>query len=1034
MACTHTPITFQDLILTLQKYWSEQGCVIIQPYDMEVGAGTFHPATFLRAIGPEPWNAAYVQPSRRPKDGRYGDNPNRGQHYYQFQVALKPSPANIQELYLGSLRALGFDLSKHDIRFVEDNWESPTLGAWGLGWEVWLDGMEVTQFTYFQQVGGLDCSPVLGEITYGLERLAMYLQNKNSMFDLIWAHTPNGPVTYGNVFHQNEVEMSKYNFEQAPVNKLFELFDLFESESQRLMALDLPLPAYEMMLKTSHTFNLLDARGAISVTERQRYILRIRALSRAIAEAYFKSRENLGFPMLQTASIVSPPAGETDLKGERLKVREGVNLKNSDDFLFELLTEELPPKALLNLIQSLCTEIKSQLEKSQILFKNINYFATPRRLAIYISDLSSKSQDQIISKRGPAVSASFDQDKNPSKALLGFLSSVNLTPQDLEKLSREITDKGEYFLYQGTQIGQSITQLLPQIIQTSLNKLPIPKLMRWGSSQIHFVRPVHSLIMLYGDLIIPGNILGLESGRETQGHRFHSPEKIKITSAQTYLTQLKQNHVLADYQERQELIKNQIIKITGNLQATALLPQDLLDEITSITEWPEALLCEFSPEFLNTPSEALVSALQQHQKCVALKNAQGHLLPYFIAIANLNSKEPELVIQGNEKVVRARLSDASFFYQTDLKIKLDQPEIQNSLSKLTYQIKLGSMLERQNRIADLAQIIAQALNFNNQQIQMAHRAGVLSKADLVSNMVMEFPELQGIMGSYYTQAMGEDLEICQAIQEQYLPRFLGDQLPKTQTGIILALAEKLEGLVGIFSTGEKPTGSKDPFGLRRQALGIIKILLDSPLDKKLDLDLLKIINLAIPLFKNTAQKLDQNLTQEVYEFILERLKNNFIESGMNPSVFEAVKQSQPSPDSLKDFELRTQAVLEFLKLPEAENLTQANKRVRNILSKNLLDSDKNLLNLNPDLLITPAEKNLFEKLNQILNQANPELFNKNYENYLKILSGLKDPIDQFFNNVMVICEDLNLKNNRLILLNLLDQAFSKVAVIGCVAG
>ncbi len=291
-------MTFQELILTLQTYWAQQGCVIMQPLDMEVGAGTFHPSTFLRAIGPEPWNAAYVQPSRRPTDGRYGENPNRLQHYYQFQVVMKPSPLNIQELYLGSLKLLGFDPLVHDIRFVEDNWESPTLGAWGLGWEVWLNGMEVTQFTYFQQVGGLDCEPVMGEITYGLERLAMYIQNVPTVYDLIWTVGPQGPVTYGDVYKQNEVEMSAYNFEHADTDSLFRWFDTCERESQRLIGLGLPLPAYEMVLKASHTFNLLDARRAISVTERQGYILRVRALARAVAEAYYAAREKLGFPML----------------------------------------------------------------------------------------------------------------------------------------------------------------------------------------------------------------------------------------------------------------------------------------------------------------------------------------------------------------------------------------------------------------------------------------------------------------------------------------------------------------------------------------------------------------------------------------------------------------------------------------------------------------------------------------------------------------------------------------------------------------
>ncbi|MBA3581405.1 MAG: glycine--tRNA ligase subunit alpha [Gammaproteobacteria bacterium] len=290
--------TFQGLILSLQDYWAQHGCAILQPYDMEMGAGTFHPSTFLRAIGPEPWRAAYVQPSRRPTDGRYGENPNRLQHYYQFQVLLKPSPDNIQELYLDSLRMLGFDLLVHDIRFVEDNWESPTLGAWGLGWEVWLNGMEVTQFTYFQQVGGLDCKPVSGEITYGLERLAMYLQNVESVYDLVWARGPQGVVTYGHVYHQNEVEQSRYNFEEADTAWLFSAFDQHEKECLRLLEKALPLPAYEQILKASHTFNLLDARHAISVTERQRFILRVRTLAREVAQAYYQARETLGFPML----------------------------------------------------------------------------------------------------------------------------------------------------------------------------------------------------------------------------------------------------------------------------------------------------------------------------------------------------------------------------------------------------------------------------------------------------------------------------------------------------------------------------------------------------------------------------------------------------------------------------------------------------------------------------------------------------------------------------------------------------------------
>jgi len=305
------PRTFQDLVASLQRYWADQGCVLVQPYDMEVGAGTFHQATFLRAVGPEPWSAAYVQPSRRPTDGRYGDNPFRLQRYYQFQVAIKPSPPNFVDLYLGSLAALGFDPLTHDIRLVEDNWESPTLGAWGLGWEIWLNGMEISQFTYFQQVGGLDCHPIMGEITYGLERLAMYLQGVESVFDLVWSDGPRGVITYGDIYHQNEVEQSAYNFEHANTDELFSQFEGHERECQRLLAVPLALPAYERMLKASHTFNLLDARRAISVTERQRYILRVRTLARGVAEAYYQSREALGFPLQKTTQLhVDPPLPE----------------------------------------------------------------------------------------------------------------------------------------------------------------------------------------------------------------------------------------------------------------------------------------------------------------------------------------------------------------------------------------------------------------------------------------------------------------------------------------------------------------------------------------------------------------------------------------------------------------------------------------------------------------------------------------------------------------------------------------------------
>ncbi len=404
-------ITFQEAILRLQDYWNRQGCALLQPIDLEVGAGTSHTATFLRAIGPEPWRAAYVQPSRRPKDGRYGENPNRMQHYYQYQVVLKPSPPDILERYLGSLEALGFDLHKNDVRFVEDNWENPTLGAWGLGWEVWMNGMEITQFTYFQQVGGLECRPITGEITYGIERLAMYLQGCENVFDLVWATWQERGVerrlTYGDVFHQNEVEQSTYNFEQSDPAKLLGLFNLFEGEAQRLMSVQLALPAYEMVLKAGHTFNLLDARGAISVTERAAYIGRIRNLARAVAQSYYESRERLGFPMLGNRS----PAGGGVMRAS---------------LLVELHTEELPPRALRALSEAFATGIEAGLYSRHFLGPDsrVTPYGTPRRLAVHITDVARRSADKPFKQKLMPLAVARDAARNWTQAFLKKLEGL----------------------------------------------------------------------------------------------------------------------------------------------------------------------------------------------------------------------------------------------------------------------------------------------------------------------------------------------------------------------------------------------------------------------------------------------------------------------------------------------------------------------------------------------------------------------------------------------------------------------------------
>ena len=770
------PRTFQELIFALQRYWSLQGCVILQPYDMEVGAGTFHTATFLRSIGPEPWRAAYVQPSRRPTDGRYGNNPFRLQHYYQFQVLIKPSPLDMIDLYLGSLVALGFDPLVHDIRFVEDNWESPTLGAWGLGWEVWLNGMEISQFTYFQQVGGLDCRPVSGEITYGLERLAMYLQDVESLFDIVWTDGPQGRVSYRDVFHQNEAEQSTYNFEHADPEMLFRHFDDHERACNALLAARLALPAYEQVLKASHVFNLLDARRAISVTERQRFILRVRTLARCVAQAYLVSREALGFPLL----------------GPRAGGRMNATAPERRDFLFEIGTEELPPKALPELEQALREGLDAQLTAANLRHGAVVSFATPRRLAVRVRHLAARQPEQTVRRRGPPLRAAFDAAGQPTRAAQAFAASCAV---DLAQLGRERDEQGnEYLWYAGTRPGALAVSLLPGIVAGVLDALPIPRRMRWGAGDAQFVRPVHWLVMLYGAELVPATVLGIAAGRSTRGHRFHAPRELPLRAPASYeKTLLTRGRVVADFATRRERVRAQVTSAAEQLGGRAIIEAPLLEEVTALVEWPVAIAGQFEARFLDLPREVLLAALQDHQRYFAVESASAELLPWFIAVSNIESREPAVVRAGNERVVRPRLADAAFFWEQDRRAPLAAQVA--SLARVTFQAQLGSIADKAQRLGALAASLAAACGASPARVA---RAALLCKCDLLSSMVGEFPELQGVMGAYHAQADGEDPETATAIREHYLPRSAGDQLPSTPTGTALALADRLDTLAGIF--------------------------------------------------------------------------------------------------------------------------------------------------------------------------------------------------------------------------------------------
>ncbi|NNM58575.1 MAG: glycine--tRNA ligase subunit beta [Legionellales bacterium] len=1028
----HTPdiMTFQGLIQTLQQYWSEQGCVILQPLDMEIGAGTFHTATFLRAIGPEPWRTAFVQPCRRPKDGRYGGNPNRGQHYYQFQVVLKPSPDNIVDIYLDSLRRLGIDPLTDDIRLVEDNWESPTLGAWGLGWEIWQNGMEVTQFTYFQQVGGLDCKPVTGEMTYGLERIAMYLQGVESMYDLVWTRGPQGTVTYGDIFYQNEVEMSAYNFEHADVPGLFKAFDHYEQQTQALLELGLPLPAYEMGLKASHTFNLLDARHAISVTERQRFILRVRTLTCKIAEKYYESREKLGFPLSKVYSKRLDFGLGASERGEGVYVeymtdaeRACNNAQNSsvksitsEDFLFELGTEELPPKSLKKLAESLAELVEQALDQSGLGFSHIRLFATPRRLALKITDLAAKQNDRLVEKRGPALAAAFDENGKPTRACEGFLRSANAQ-------ANELVQRDNYVWISKNENGKTVGELMPVIIADAIAKLPIPKKMRWGSSTAEFVRPVHWVVLLFGKEVIPATLLDHVAGRHTFGHRFHHPEAIQLNHADEYEAALEAAYVIPDFEKRRQQIRSELAALAQKKQAHALIRDNLLDEVTAIVEWPVPLLCNFDERFLAVPKEALISAMEGHQKCFALLDHHDKLKPHFITISNIESHDPSRVIQGNQRVMHARLSDAEFFYKTDLKLPLTHYAEQ--LKTVIFQTKLGTIYDKTQRILKLAQFIAKEAALSSDECDAIEKAAKLCKADLMTGLVGEFPELQGIAGYYYAQAANESNDVAVAIKEHYLPRFAGDELPSTLTGQIVALADRIDTLVGIFGINQAPTGEKDPFGLRRATLGVLRILVE----KELPLNVKVLINQAYENYK-TCLSISDDIKQNIHDFILNRFRAWYAEAGLRLDIFNAVTAQHA--DIPLEIHRRIEAVKHFITLPESTSLIAANKRVSRLLEKETTRSENRLIE--EEKLVEKAEKVLW-KAYQIMREKTQEAKQRNdYTSILMASAALREPIDQFFDEVMVMVDDPAIRFNRLTLLQILRDWFLFVADISCLQG
>ena len=1022
-------MTLQEIILALEKFWAEQGCIIQQPCDIEVGAGTFNPATFLRCLGPEPWKVAYVEPVRRPTDGRYAENPFRLGAYYQYQVMLKPAPENVLPLYLESLYHLGISPRKNDIRFVEDDWESPTLGASGLGWEVWWNGAEVTQFTYFQQMGSIDLAPICAEITYGLERIALYLQDVDTFFDIRW----NEHLNYGDVHHQSEVEYSTYNFEHANVDMLFNQFSTYEKETHACLDAGLILPATDHVLKCSHTFNMLDARGVISVTERVSYIERVRRLAQRIARAYVTQREEMEHPLMGRfdTETTSVPVNAVSDRTEPTSS----DLPETADFLFEIGTEEIPASYMPPALDQLRQIASNSLSEHRIPFGDIQTLGTPRRITLAIKDVKTMQESQETEVVGPPKRIAYDENGEPTKAAIGFAKTQGVEISDLRIVE---TDRGEYICASKLEKGVSTQELLETLLPEWIEALRFPKTMRWETKSeeprafARFTRPIRWLAALLGEQVVNCAYGAAHAGRSTYGHRSLYPDPITLESADLddYIQELHNVGVIVCPKERRDSIEKQVRTVFENEGCLPNIDEELLDTVNYLVENPQPIVGNFSESHLEIPPEVLITAMKKHQRYFPMWKSKTELASKFITISNGTDGNIDGVRHGNERVLHARLNDAEFFYTADQKTGLsDKVE---RLGAVVFHAKLGSLLDKAERLKALVNFISTELKLAEATTHHAERSAWLCKADLTTQMVIEFPSLQGITGRDYAKNSGEPDEVAIAIAEHYQPLGADTPIPETEIGAILAIADKLDTIVGYFGIEERPTGSQDPYSLRRHALGTIRILQDRQLPLSLD----AVVQKAIALYE--VELVDDTETS-VLNFIKERLRGILQTHQYDPDLADAVLAV--GDVNIVDIFKRASSVAEFRLTPNFEEVYNALNRVLRILPANApvkdiseilarLDqwlSGDTMETVDSSLLIADAEK----ELNDHITDAELGFFisiqARAYPKLLQQLAELQPAIDKFFDDVLVMAEDADLRRNRLALLNRIAEPVYAVA-------
>ena len=976
--------SFQSIILKLQSFWASHGCLITQPYYTQVGAGTMNPATFLRVLGPEPWNVAYVEPSVRPDDGRYGENPNRFQKHTQFQVILKPDTGNPQELYLDSLKALGIDPRQHDIRFVEDNWEQPAIAAWGLGWEIWLDGQEITQFTYFQQMGGVTLNPVSVEITYGLERILIALNNAKAIWDEEWG----AGVTYGEIIRREEFEHSKYYYEVADIERARQMYDLFSAEADACLAQGLLVPAHDYVLKSSHTFNILDARGAISVAERQAFFRRMRELARRVAEGYEEQRKELEYPLLK------------ETKEERRKTVFPLSsfLNHPSSFILEIGTEELPASDVDSAHAYLVTRIPSLLDDLHLAHGDIRVYTTPRRLVIAADSVSPTQPDREEIVKGPpadkaivrqtsSLSAGQTEGLTYTPAAQGFAKKNNINVEDLQIREQ---DGGKYVFAVVKQKGRPTPEVLQEALPKLIAEIKFEKSMRWNDSGVSFSRPIRWYVALLGDMVIPFEYAGVASGNTSRGLRPYDSPEIKIPSAEKYFDVIREAGIILDKEERKASIVEQINQAASLVGGEAIIEDGLLNEVANLVEMPTAVMGGFDKEYLSLPRDVLISVMKKHQRYFPVSSLQSqNLLPHFIAIRNGDDIGIDIVRQGNEHVLSARFADANFFVREDLKLKLE--DYCPKLASLTFHTKLGSMLDKSERVGKLVNEIAPMLAITNDQLPITKRAAHLMKADLVTQMVTEMTSLQGIIGGEYALRSGEQKDVAKAISEQY------QTVPQSKAGLVIALADRLDSLVGLFAAGLVPTGAKDPFGLRRAAIGLVQPLIEHDVD----FDLADAVKKSA---KTQPIKVNNEVEKQILEFIAGRLSVVLKEAGYKHDVVEAVLAEQSANPAAS-----ARAVKQLQAWVGREDWSSILDGFARCVR--ITRNQQKTFKVNEKAFVEKEEKDLFAAIQKTTNRQPSTV-----DEFLEIVVKLVPSINAFFDKVLVMADDKKLQENRLGLL------------------